>query len=143
MKDQLVGWGVLAGIVLAWLFIEPALPFGSETTVYLGWCPAGRVNGVCQKGEEVGDPVTYKAVVDAQAIMYFYPNQPPNLLHGCAVRDARNWSCSESEGVTIAMVDGKLAIPRSSLTPSFYQVPKWRWYWVSLHTKTFWLKFGQ
>jgi hypothetical protein len=57
-------------------------------------------------------------------------------MTNCAVRDAKNWSCNQGEGSSSAMVDGWFS-ETGKLGQIFYQVPKYKWYWLRLHTKTF------
>jgi hypothetical protein len=134
--DQVVAWAVLITIGLGlWLTFDNVL-FASEIVVYQGWCPTARTEaGTCPAGEQSANSVTFKASQDTQSVVYWFKNQAPSRMTKCAVRDARNWSCDQSEGYLSAMVDGSIS-ETSSLGSMFYQVPKYKWYWLWLHTST-------
>ena len=134
--EKLVAWAFLitmgAGL---WLAFDNA-PFASEIVVYQGWCPTARSEaGTCPAGEQSANPVTFKAFPETQSVVYWYKNQAPSRMTKCAVRDAENWSCNEGEGYLSAMVDGRIS-ERTGLASMFYQVPKYKWYWLWLHTST-------
>lgn len=120
----------------AWLTFDNN-PFTNEIVVYQAWCPTPRTGaGVCQSGEESANPIMYKAYPETQSVVYWFKNHAPSRMTNCAVRDARNWSCGQGEGYATAMVDGRL-VQTSKNGLMFYQVPKHKWYWLWLHTKTF------
>ena len=124
---------MIATCIGVWLTFDNA-PFTSEIMVYQGWCPSARTDvGTCQSGEEAGNPVTYKASQETQSVVYWFKDQVPSRLTGCAVRDAKNWSCQRGGGYATAMVDGRLS-ETSKLGVMFYQVPKYKWYWLWLHS---------
>ena len=91
MKDVLT-LALLAVIVIClWAFSE-SLPFTSEVTVYLGFCPT-EPKTACPKGEEAAGYTTYRAHMESQSVIYWSKNGPPSKYEHCAVRDAKNWSC--------------------------------------------------
>ena len=137
IMKQLTAWIAFAAVGLGvWLSFDDIL-FANEIAVYQGWCPRLRTEaGVCQVGEESANPVTYKASPETQSVVYWFKDHAPSRMTNCAVRDAKNWSCNQGEEYSTAMVDGRLA-ETSKLGPMFYQVPKYKWYWLWLHTNTF------
>ena len=137
IKERVIPWVTLAIAGLAvWLSFDN-IPFSSEIVVYQGWCPTARTGtGVCQAGEQSGNPIAYKAYPETQSVIYWFKDEAPSRMTNCAVRDAKNWSCNQGEGYSTAMVDGRLS-ETSKLGVLFYQVPKYRWYWLWLHTNTF------
>lgn len=126
---------VLAAGLGLWLAFDN-LPLASEIVVYQGWCPTTRTEaGVCLAGEQSGNPITYKASQETQSVVYWFKSQPPSHMTNCAVRDSLNWSCNPGEGYSTVMVDGNVS-ETSRLGAMFYQVPKYKWYWLWLHTNT-------
>jgi hypothetical protein len=135
--DHVIVWVTLIAIGMGIWITFDNIPFASEIVVYQGWCPTAKTQaGVCQTGEESGNPITYKASQETQSVVYWFNNQAPSRMTNCAVRDAKNWSCNQGEEYSTAMVDGKLS-EINKLGVMYYQVPKYRWYWLWLHTKTF------
>lgn len=132
-----------AAFVVAGYFLDDIFPL-DETTVYLGWCPADRVNGVCPRGEQAGFPTHYKVLVDQQIVMYWVEKNPPTKYEGCVVRNVRNWACTErfadKSSMTSSMSAGiaeTTSYPPSVFgTSPYYQVPKWRWMILNWNTKT-------
>ena len=125
--------------IAVWLFTDSA-PFRSEVTVYFGSCTEARQNSKCKAKEEAANPATYKAIVDQQTVVYWIGDGEPSRMTPCAVRDAKNWSCQIGNGnglfpdAKTAMVDGALIkTGRGDLDEFFYQVPKWRWWWLKLN----------
>lgn len=131
MRGSPVTGLIVAAVVLAW-FLFGYAPFASEITVYQAWRPRARTaEGVCTSGEEAANPATYKASPDTQTVVYWFKGGAPSSMAHCAVRDARDWSCNQDSSYAISMVDGQL-IYSGSLAQPFYQVPKYRWYWLSI-----------
>ena len=125
---------VVVAALLVWFFFGHA-PFSSEVTVYQAWCPSARTKaGVCSAGEEAANLITYKASPETQTVIYWFKGGAPSSMRQCAVRDATNWSCYQNTPYSTSMVNGKL-IYSSALGQPFYQVPKYKWYWLWLHTK--------
>ena len=125
--------------VAVWLCTE-SVPFRSEVTVYSGWCSEARQNSKCKAKEEAANPTTYKAIVDQQTVVYWIGDGEPSKMTPCAVRDAKNWSCQVGSGsnwfpdAKTAMVDGALIKSGGGgFDGLFYQVPKWRWWWLKLN----------
>jgi hypothetical protein len=137
VTKQATAWFAFVAVCLGvWLTFDN-VPFANEIVVYQGWCPKPRTDaGMCQAGEESANPVTYKASLEMQSVVYWFKDQAPSHMTNCAVRDAKNWSCNQGEGYSNAMVDGRLS-ETSKLSQMFYQVPKYKWYWLWLNTKTF------
>ena len=135
--ERAIPWAILFFVgVAAWLSFDNA-PFSNEIVVYQGWCPTPRTDsGVCRASEESGNPITYKASQETQSVIYWFKSQAPSRMTACAVRDATNWSCSQGDGYSTAMVEG-MRLETSKLGVMYYQVPKYKWYWLWLHTKTF------
>jgi len=138
LVEQVIAWGVLIAVALgAWLSFDN-IPFANEVVVYQGWCPTTRTEaGVCKAGEESVNPITYKASQATQSVVYWFKDQAPTHMTNCAVRDAKNWSCNQGEGLySTVMIDGKLSqtsTSRFGVVSPFYQVSKFRWYWLWLH----------
>lgn len=134
MRGSLVLGLLVAATLLAWFLFGHA-PFASEITVYQAWCPSARnAAGVCNSGEEAANPVTYKASPDTQTVVYWFKGGAPSSMTHCAIRDARNWSCNKDSPYATSMVNGELTYS-SVLGQPFYQVPKYKWYWLWLQTK--------
>ncbi len=142
--------GFLAGIVA--LFVLPfvalwafgnSLPFLDEITVYDMLCTGARKDGVCKSKEETAGQTTYKVLTDQQTVIFWSGNgDAPKRLRNCAVRNAKNWSCSDESGGKTTyvqkMIDGQyhFSLREDSFfdasSAAFYQVPKWRWWWVRI-----------
>lgn len=135
--QKVVGYGVFVAMAAGiWLMMDNT-PFSSERTVYLGWCPTPLVNGTCPKGEESGNPTTYRADRETNSVTHWTDGSPPRSYQNCAIRDASNWSCHIDDNYEVSMVDDKVTETGGLLADMYYPVPKWRWYWLRLHTKTF------
>jgi hypothetical protein len=142
----LTGWLIVAVLVgVPWFAFDS--PFGA-VTVYIAFCPQEFRQGYdgCTKGEEVGNPTTYNAIVDAQTVVYWTQDTKPRRLRVCAVRDQKNWSCELGDTPAPAagppplewsMVDGRFidASMLPGMQPIFYQVPKWKYYLIWLRQK--------
>lgn len=134
--DKCIGYGILLAVFGAfWLFVDH-LPFSDERTVYLGYCTTQRVADVCSAKEESANPTTYRATAGDTHVVYWVNGTAPRSYGKCAVRDAGNWSCQIDESYEVGLVDGKLFERTSVYANPFCQVPKWRWYWLWVHTKS-------
>ena len=126
---------IIAAAAMWLLFDNP--PFASEIMVYQGWCSTPISDAkACRGNEESANPVTYKALSDNQTVIYWFEGRAPDRLTNCAVRDAKNWSCGQGEGFSTTMIEGRIS-ETSKFGVIFYQVPKYRWYWLWLHTNSF------
>jgi hypothetical protein len=127
--------------LLVWIKSE-SLPFNSEVKVYHGFCTGKYENSICDSKEEGANPITYKALIEQQRVIYW--NDTGGLLNShsnCTVRNSRNWKCdadADENGVPKyqwQMIDGDYTeIVRGSLgiTSVFYQIPKWKWWWLRI-----------
>ena len=122
-------------VVGLWLFSEE-LPFQNEITVYQMFCTGeGRKDGKCKSKEETANPITYRAFVDQQTVIYWFEHSAPTRMRNCAVRDAKNWSCQLDDRwqTEYKMIDGALGKTSDNpIQPIFYQASKWRWWSVWL-----------
>lgn len=83
---------------------------------------------------------TFKVFPDQQSVIYWIGDNAPSRYTSCAVRDTLNWRCRLGEPsaapLEYMMVDGSYAeLTEAPLIPStslFYQMPRWRWWWVRL-----------
>jgi hypothetical protein len=119
-----------------WLF-SGSLPFESEVTVYRMFCTGSVKNGACYSKEETSGRTSYKAIVEAQSVVYWGEDYTPASYRHCAVRNTRNWSCSDGDPDVVhwehKMVDGEFSERRTPHIPSidlFYVVPRWKW-WIN------------
>lgn len=131
----------VAVIGLLWVFGE-RFPFWSEVTVYQAYCKEGRKDAECMSQEENTEPLTYKFVTEQQSIVYWLGDEgAPSKYNNCAIRNARNWSCilgdSRARGGPVVekrMVGGEVYdfvdYQRVENDLTFYQVPKWYWWWL-------------
>jgi hypothetical protein len=110
-----------------------ALVFGldrclSQHTVYLALrTPTGRLLPTSR--------VVYKVFPSTQTVISWVvetPNLPPSRLASCAVRDARNWHCSFSDGSgSEVMTDGDLSTFDENGAPQqsdLTYLSRYRWY---------------
>ncbi len=127
--------------VALWAFSE-SLPFRDEITVYQTFCTGARKDEVCKSKEEAADQMTYQVSTDQQTVIFWIVNgDAPERLQQCAVRNAKNWSCRDERiknTFVREMINGQY---RLSIEPdiysgasdhAYYQVPKWRWWWVRI-----------
>ncbi|MHB8474259.1 MAG: hypothetical protein ACYDC8_15705 [Gammaproteobacteria bacterium] len=128
--DEIIGIVVVAAVLLVgpWVFSE-SFPFQSEITVYNMFCTKGLENGKCNSKEETAGRVTYKPIIEKQSVVYWIEDGAPKIVNGCAIRDAKNWSCGGASDIyKSSMVNGDY-----SEEPSiFYAAPKWHWWQVRL-----------
>jgi hypothetical protein len=132
---HLLGFAFLASLVAGiWAFSE-SFPLVGEVTVYLGFCPHGRVNNICFNGEEAANYTTYRPNTEQQTVVYWSKNGPPSKYEHCAVRNTKNWSCTETSGTSSnvhQLLDGEYSetvqVMGIYVGQVFYQVPKWKWY---------------
>lgn len=129
---------VVLVIAVLWLVSED-LPFKSEITVYQMFCIGeGRKGNKCESKEETANPITYKAIVEQQTVVYWFEKSAPTRLRDCAVRNAKNWSCRRGDTfqTEYKMIDGTLSeTSESPAQPIFYPAPKWHWWLVWLNER--------
>lgn len=139
MTDLILSLIFIIGLTFSgWYFATGNYSF-DEVTIYQLWCSKDRVNGECRAEEEAANPVTYKALVDHQTVMYWYDGGEPTKLENCVVRDYENWSCEIHENGSFYktyMIDGYIHEDYTNKTKDhFYQGPRWKWTLLNLKMK--------
>jgi len=146
--EQIKAWVVgIIGLGLVMFFIWPIFEeMRGEVTVYKMFCETQRVKGECKTDEEqTAMPQSFKAYPDQQSVIYWIGDGAPTKYGNCAVRDTTNWRCTQGRSgearMEYSMVDGNysetLDFPFIPSTATFYQVPRWRWWWLKMIEATF------
>lgn len=125
-------WVGVVAIVVWKLWDEPKLwPFGmsDEVTVHYVLCDGTvKEDGRCDGKDQAMHPITYKAVVERQTVVYW--SWSDGIVEGyknCEVRDSSNWSCAQSVGPNIRMIDGAI---EDEFGGNPRTVPAWRWWLI-------------
>jgi len=130
---NLISTAILILIVtfLGWYYASSDI-FSDEVTVYNLWCSKERIDGKCLGKEEPANPITYKALVDQQTVIYWFEGGALTKLDNCAVKDSENWSC-ESGSYHHYMINGIYHEDYPHKVKStFYQGPRWKWTFLYL-----------
>lgn len=144
IRDWVIG-ALMLGLVV--FFMWPIFEqMRGEVTVYKMFCKTERVQGNCKADEEqTAIPQSFKVYPNQQSVVYWIGDGAPTKYGNCAVRDTINWRCTMTRPGQVrmeyAMVDGTyietLDLPFISSTVTFYQVPRWRWWWLKMAETVF------
>jgi hypothetical protein len=141
--EQIKAWvfGTI-GLALVVVFIWPSFDqMRGEVTVYSMFCKTQRVQDKCKADDEqTANPQSFKVYPDQQTVIYWIGDSAPTKYGNCAVRDTINWRCTRGRPgearMEYSMVDGSysetLDFPFIPSTATFYQVPRWRWWWLRM-----------
>jgi hypothetical protein len=132
----------IIGLGLVAFFIWPIFEqMRGEVTVYNMFCKTQRIQGQCKADEEqTANPQSFKVYPDQQSVIYWIGDSAPTKYSNCAVRDTINWRCTQGRSgearMEYSMVDATygetLDFPFIPSTATFYQVPRWRWWWLKM-----------
>ena len=111
-------------------------PFRNSTPIFLTYCSADLVAGVCNSQELTGPKVTYR-VDNEQTVTFWGDDKHPSKYSNCAIADYENWSCinpsSTFSPAVVQMSDGMLRTSYSpDVMPSPASVSRWHWWRVWL-----------
>lgn len=113
----------------------------NEVTVYSLICTDTLINGECHSKSHTASYSTYKTFDDKQLVITWVDGWQPVKLPNCAVRDYKNWACTENTSlgdVEYIMHDGEYRVAdyRTDYALknifNIYQIPKWKWYYYYL-----------
>lgn len=136
-------YAALAVSVGAIWFISGWNPLGGEVKQYIAYCSEEIQNDKCPVREIPSIVATYKASYDNQAVVTWIDDGPPSRLKNCAVRNAKNWSCTRDPAAATLvdqMVDGEYTLKRDvDLVPDsitqkhWHSIPKWKWWLLKIY----------
>src|SRR2546421_8579423 len=93
-------WGVLSVVFLFYLCIH-FMDWGflkGEITSYPIQCKQKLVSYHCSTYDLILNPTTFKPLADRQEVLWWVDNLGVMKLGNCAIKDRKNWSCTESDG---------------------------------------------
>lgn len=119
-------------VAMGWLHDFVTLG-GAGRTVYTAECAAGAWKGARCTGHLVaGNRYRFRALRHHREVLYWTAGspQPSGKMTGCAVENAKNWTCTQAPAqpvaITMAMRNGRaVAGPGQVLT--HHCVDKWKW----------------